>query len=564
MEGEFTMRLQTFVGAACAVALAAGIGGAVTSFSISSSYQDSAAKTATLMTSMRQHMTADMMHDNLRGIVFRALYAVNVKDTDMAREALEDLKKSSETFREAIGAQEKLDLPKGVHEALVSLRAPLGAYVAQAEKLVKLAGGGKINESRAELPGFMQTFSVLEKDMGEASGRIEKANGDVSQQSAELASRTLSLNWLMLAIAGLLFGGIFVLFRAFVAKPLSRTSDSMRALAEGNHDIVAGTNSRITEIAQLEQVLLHFRESAVEKMRLEQDQARMRESVEADKKAATAQVSEELERSIGSIVDHVAQGIAQLRTASDTLSSTAQQTTQQAIAVSAASEQTSINVQSLAAATEELSASVEEISRQVRFSSDRSGEAAVKADQTVEKVQTLTTATQRIGAIVGIIQEIAQQTNLLALNATIEAARAGEAGKGFAVVAAEVKELATQTAKATMDIGNQITEIQNATDAATQVITEITDAVREINEMSSRTAGAIDEQGHATREIARNVQQASEGTAEVASNITLVSNAARDSSEAADQVVVNSDTIGEQTERLRDEMREFLTRLRVA
>ena len=104
-----------------------------------------------------------------------------------------------------------------------------------------------------------------------------------------------------------------------------------------------------------------------------------------------------------------------------------------------------------------------EISRQVHESSVIAGEAVRQAEKTDARINALSEAATRIGNVVKLITDIAEQTNLLALNATIEAARAGEAGRGFAVVASEVKTLATQTAKATEDISEQIAEMQAAT-----------------------------------------------------------------------------------------------------
>lgn len=80
--------------------------------------------------------------------------------------------------------------------------------------------------------------------------------------------------------------------------------------------------------------------------------------------------------------------------------------------------------------------------------------------ETSERVVLLGKATEEISHITKAISEIAEQTNLLTLNATIEAARAGEAGKGFAVVAGEIKELASQAASATSEIGRKVGEIQ--------------------------------------------------------------------------------------------------------
>ena len=128
-------------------------------------------------------------------------------------------------------------------------------------------------------------------------------------------------------------------------------------------------------------------------------------------------------------------------------------------------------------------------------------------------------ASQTIGDVVNLINDIASQTNLLALNATIEAARAGDAGKGFAVVASAVKDLVTQTANATEEIAAQITGIQDATGDAVLVIEGITKTITEINEIAGTIAAAVEEQGAATGEISRNAQEAATGTQEVNSNI---------------------------------------------
>src|SRR5262249_58250610 len=125
-----------------------------------------------------------------------------------------------------------------------------------------------------------------------------------------------------------------------------------------------------------------------------------------------------------------------------------------------ASSDASMSVDSVAAASEELSASINDISQQAAHAAGIASRAVNQARETDGTVQGLQKSAGRIGEVVGLINTIAAQTNLLALNATLEAARAGEAGRGFAVVASEVKSLASQTAKATEEISEQIADIQ--------------------------------------------------------------------------------------------------------
>jgi methyl-accepting chemotaxis protein len=179
-------------------------------------------------------------------------------------------------------------------------------------------------------------------------------------------------------------------------------------------------------------------------------------------------------------------------------------------------------------------------------------------------VQGLVSASQKIGDVVALITDIANQTNLLALNATIEAARAGEAGKGFAVVAAEVKNLANQTARATEEIGGQISGIQAATNEAVQTIEAIGKTILNIHEISASVAAAVNQQGAATQEIARNVEQAAVVTSDVTSNIALVNTAANDTGSAATQVLQAAQDLSRQSDELKTIVQGFLGDMRAA
>jgi methyl-accepting chemotaxis protein len=233
-------------------------------------------------------------------------------------------------------------------------------------------------------------------------------------------------------------------------------------------------------------------------------------------------------------------------------------------AVAAASEEASTNVQSVASATEELTSSVNEISRQVQESARMANEAVDQARKTNDRVGELSKAAARIGDVVELINTIAGQTNLLALNATIEAARAGEAGRGFAVVASEVKALAEQTAKATGEIGQQISGIQAATQDSVGAIREISGTIERLSEISSTIAAAVEEQGAATQEISRNVQQAAQGTEQVSSNIADVQRGAGETGSASSLVLSAAQSLSRDSNRLKLEVGKFLGTVRAA
>lgn len=365
-----------------------------------------------------------------------------------------------------------------------------------------------------------------------------------------------------IAVAAVLILAIGLIIGNRASGPINTMTGAMAALSGGNIATEIPALDRKDEIGSMAQAVSVFKDNAIEKERLQAEQLEAEQRAAEDRRAARNDLADSFENAIKGIVDGVASASTELEATAQTMSASAEQTTHQASTVSGAAEAASANVQTVAAAAEQLSASVNEIGTQVAESSRISNEAVIQAESTNEYVRGLSTSAQKIGEVVQLINDIAEQTNLLALNATIEAARAGDAGKGFAVVASEVKSLASQTAKATEEIGGQITDVQSATEKTVAAIDMIGATITRMNEIATGVASAVEEQGAATLEITRNTQQASDGTAEVSTNIQGVSLAAAEAGTASSQVLSSAGDLSKQAESLSTEVDNFIEKVR--
>lgn len=288
------------------------------------------------------------------------------------------------------------------------------------------------------------------------------------------------------------------------------------------------------------------------------------QNAEVEKRQQTNELADQFEGQVGEIISKLMSSSEETSSNAELMIQQAKDSQSMATNVAAASEQASVNVQTVASAAEELTASVAEITRQVVSSSERTELADGEAKKTSEIMSELSIASETIGQVIQLINDIAGQTNLLALNATIEAARAGEAGKGFAVVASEVKSLASQTGNATDDIANKVSEIQTQTASSVSAVDDIAKAIETLNEISTAISAATEEQSSATLEISRNIQEASQGTQEVSENIQKVSSNADSTLVKAEELMNAALDTRTQMKLLQDESKQFVETIRAA
>ena len=526
--------------------------------------------------------------DNMKFAAQRALDAARANQNVIAlnraefRVALDPTAENRAEVHKVIDEQMKL-YEAGINEVsttrddqarsmLPAVNEAMADYKRNMENTLRIADEVKDAQLAADAAKLrdsaMKSRASAEKLRATVKGVADRLNERVANLSAtatveyETASRLM----IIIAVVGVLFGmsAGFMIGQYGVAKPIRSIVELLRKLANGEFAVEVQGTDREDEIGDIAKAAVVFKDNGLAKVRMEQEQKENEKRVAEQRKADIIKMADSFEGAVGEIIETVSSASTELEASAESLTKTAERAQHVTTTVAAASEEASTNVQSVASATEELSSSVNEIRRQVQESARMANEAVDQARKTNDRVGELSKAAARIGDVVELINTIAGQTNLLALNATIEAARAGEAGRGFAVVASVVKALAEQTAKATGEIGQQITGIQAATQDSVTAIKEISGTIEKLSEISSTIAAAVEEQGAATQEISRNVQQAALGTEQVSSNITDVQRGAGETGSASSQVLSAAQSLSRDSNRLKLEVGKFLNTVRAA
>jgi methyl-accepting chemotaxis protein len=507
-----------------------------------------------------QQIEAGRMFDAIGYDVQQLRAASMLTNIDTHQKASANLKQHIGQLDKALAGLAQANVDKAAKEKIAAVIQQFEEYKMQATAVMQAYDNVFLLQGSAA--AFTKQQETLAKSQEEYTSVIAQAFTDLQSQYQQV---TMQGKLLMLCLT-LLNIGIAISIPAYAIwamfRPQAKMIDSMKSIAKGDTQTAIPYTDRHNEIGEMARTVSVFKENAARVAEMATTQKAQQEKSEAEKRKAMEELAGTFEANVKSVVDIVASAAAEMDNTAQSVAKTANANQSKLQTLRSEIDTTTNNVETVANASEQLSAAITEISQQVSRATVITTSAVEAARKTSHTAQGLTTAASKIGEVVEMINSIAAQINLLALNATIEAARAGEAGRGFAVVASEVKTLATQTTKATEQIGEYITSIQHASNDTASAIESISKTIDEINNISTTIAAAVEEQSATTHDISQNVKMASETTKHVSQSAGEVTAASEQTGQSAKEMLSATTELSRQSEVLRSEVSKFLTGMR--
>ena len=455
--------------------------------------------------------------------------------------------------------ESEADARKALAPILANLDVTASGALTPKTQAVVQAARALIAKVPATAPGARAAaFELIDKDLARAARRLsaDGLNQRDASAAAALSARHMLLGTLLATLGCALVTGL-VLIRSLVP-PLRRASSAMVRLSNGDTDVTVEGDNRHDEIGDLCRSLDVFKQALKDKLILEAEQASQIE-MRRQRQIKLLALTHDFDLAVASHLSSVDQAVGQLHETAGALGARAGSITDRSVEVADLAAAAANSANGVATAVEELAASSREIGAVMTKSSEATRAMAGEAEQARKLVDDLSGVAAGMSGVVNLISSIARQTALLALNATIEAARAGEAGRGFAVVANEVKQLAAQTAKATGDIGSQISAMHDAANRTMWLIRGMAGGIDALQLSAGSIAESVHRQGDATEAINRNLREAASSIGAVATKMHSLQADVESNAGASTQVSAAARNVDRRSGELRTEVETFIS-----
>ena len=482
---------------------------------------------------LRNHMTADMMHDSVRGDVFSVLRAANIGDLNLA-DSRKSLADDTALLRKSVLADASYAAAPEVMAQAKRIQPLVDDYIATAQHISDAAVNDRARASSL-LPPFLAAFQKLERGMSDLSDLIEAHLADVGQEASRVAMMAIILLAVTTFSTFALVMAIGFASRRYIVAPLLTLVEVLKSMTSGRMDVTIPSSDRRDELGQLAGATGALRDQLVAAERAKEEQthlicdsfgnalSRLAQGdlvarIDAELTGPFAQIKHDFNAAVSALQETLStvvtaassinNGAGDIRQASDDLS---QRTEQQAASL----EETAAAMDEITTTVKETAAGASQANRIVGEAREEARESGEIVRRAVQAMGGIERASSEISEIIAVIDGISFQTNLLALNAGVEAARAGDAGKGFAVVASEVRALAQRSADAAKDVKTRITASSDQVEEGVRLVGETGDALQRIIQRIAEIDGLVSNIANSADRQATGLQQVNTAVAEM-------------------------------------------------